>query len=86
MYSSWSPYIKHVVSKLGFIDCYNLYYKHVNKVDKLTSIVLTPIGEEPNPYAILIAASMFSTLIDGLCDYGVPWDTSYTYLFTNVLR
>ena len=54
------------------IECYNLYYKYVNKVDKLTSIVLTHIGEEPNPYAILIAASMFSTLIGGLCDCGVP--------------
>ena len=31
------------------IECYNIYYKYVNKVDKLTSIVLTPIGEEPNP-------------------------------------
>ena len=49
MYSSWSPCIKHVVSKLGYIECYNLYYKYVNKVDKLTSIFLTPIGEEPNP-------------------------------------
>ena len=44
------------------------------------SIVLTPIGEEPNPYAILIAASMFSALIDGLCDCGVPWDTSCIFV------
>ena len=27
----------------------DLYYKYINKFDKLTSIVLTPIGEEPNP-------------------------------------
>jgi len=44
------------------------------------------MGEEPNPKAILTAASMFSTLIDGLWDCGVPWDTSYTYFFTNVVR
>ena len=76
MYSCRSPCIKHVVSKLGCIECYNIYYKYVNKVEKLTSIVLTANGEEPNPYAILTAASMFSTLIGELCDSGVPWDTS----------
>ena len=80
MYSSWLPCIKKFVSKLGCIECYNLYYKYVNKVDKLTSIVLTPNGEEPNPYAILTAASMFSTLIGGLCDFGVPWDTNCIFV------
>ena len=58
----------------------NLYYKYVNKVDKLTSIVITANGEEPNPYAILTVASMFATLIGGLCDSGVPWDTSCIFV------
>ena len=80
MYSSWLPYIKHIVSKLGCIECYNLYNKYVNKVDKLTSIVLTTNGEEPNPYAILIAASIFSTLIDGLCESRVSWGTSCIFV------
>ena len=62
------------------IECYNIYYKYVNKVDKLTSIVLTANGEDPNPYAILTITSMFSMLIGGLCDFGVPWDTSYIFV------
>ena len=80
MYSSWSPCIKHVVSKLGCIQCYNLYYKYVNKFDKLTSIVLTPIGEEPKPYAILTTASIFSTSIGGLCEFGLSWDTNCIFV------
>ena len=67
--------IKHIISRLGCIECYNIYYKYVNNDDKLKSIVLIDNGEEPNPYAILTAASMFSTSIDGLCESGVLWDT-----------
>ena len=61
MYSSWSPYIKHIVSILGCIECYDLYYKYVNNDEKLKSIVLTTNGEEPNPYEALTSALMFST-------------------------
>ena len=84
MYSSSSPCIKYIVSKLGCIESYNIYYKYVNNVDKLTSIVLIANGEEPNPYAILTTTSMFLTLIDRLCDSGVPWDTSC--IFVHIIR
>ena len=80
MYSSWSPCIKHIVSRLGCIECYNLYYKYVNNDDRLKSIVLTANGEEPNPYAILTVASMFSTLIRGLGESRVSWDTSCIFV------
>ena len=79
-YSLFPPCIKHIVSILGRIECCKLYYKYVNNDDKLKSIVLTANGEEPNPYTILTTTSMFSTLIGGLCDSGVPWDTSCIFV------
>ena len=80
MYSSWEPYIKHVVSKLGCIECCNLYYKYVNNDEQLKSKVLIANGEEPKPYAALTAALMLSTSIDELCDSGVSWDTSCIFV------
>ena len=48
--------------------------------DKLKGIVLTTNGEEPNPYAALTTASMFSTSIDGLCKSGLSRDTSCIFV------
>ena len=84
MYWSWSTCIKHVVSKLWCVECYNLYYKYVNNNGKLKSLVLTANGEEPNPYATLTATSMLSTSIDGLYEYGVSWDTNCIFVHINV--
>ena len=71
------------ISKLGHIECCNLYYKYVNNEDKLKIKVLTTNGEAPKPYAALTIASMSSTSKVVLCESGLSWDTSYTFVHIN---
>ena len=52
-------------------ECCNIYYTYVNNDDKLKSKVLIANGEAPKPYVALTAASMFSTSMVGLCEFGV---------------
>ena len=42
------PRIKHIVFRLGHIECCNLYNKYVNNDDKLKSKVLTGNDEATN--------------------------------------
>ena len=83
MRGTWLGFHKHILSRLGHIECCNLYYKYVNNDDKLKSKVLTANGEAPKPYATLTIASMSSTSMAGICESRVSLDTSCIFVHIN---